>query len=333
MAGSSQQKLKLLYLYKILEERTDESNPLSASELIESLSEFGISAERKSIYADIKLLEEFGLDVCKSYSPKKGYFVGYRNFELPELRLLVDAVQSARFITQKKSRELIKKIEKLTSINQRKSLEKQIFVEDRLKCKNEEIYYNIDKIHEAISMSKKISFQYYQYDLNKEKKLKDSGRSYLISPYAMTWFDDHYYLVGNNSKYDNLSHYRVDRMCNISITEERIRDYSQVSEYKLYFNTADYSKKLYNMFPGEIEKVKIKFKSHLINAILDRFGMDVIIIKENEDAFYVITDLVVSEGFLAWLFIFGEDAKVISPESLVDRIHNKVKKMSCLYEK
>ncbi len=331
MAGSNQLKLKLLYLKKILSEQTDEDNPLSANELVEKLNLYGIIAERKSIYADIKLLEEFGLDICRSFSKKRGYFIGTHDFELPELRLLVDAIQSARFITQKKSRELIKKIERLTSKNQAKNLERQIFIEDRLKCQNEEIYYNIDKIHQAISISKKISFQYYQYDINKDKKLKDSGKLYIISPYAMTWFDDHYYLVGNNDRYNNLSHYRIDRMCNIIITEQGVRNFTEVSDYKYYFNTADYSKRLYNMFPGETEKVKIKFKNHLINAVLDRFGMDVTITKENEGEFCVIADLVVSDGFLAWLLIFGEDAKIIAPDNLIKKMQDKIRKIYALY--
>ena len=331
MAGSSNQKLKLLYLMKILMEQTDENHPLSVAELISELSKQGISAERKSIYNDLALLQEYGLDICKVHSKKHGYFLGSREFELPELRLLVDAVQSARFITPKKSKELIQKLERLTSINLSKNLHRQVYIEDRIKCTNEEIYYTIDKLHTAISTNMQVSFQYYEYDLNKNRWLRNGGMEYVVSPYAMTWFDDHYYLVGNLEKWNDLSHFRIDRMCNVNIMDRPRRNFEEVSRYKNSFNTADYSKKLYSMFPGDSERVKIRFAKHLVNAVLDRFGMDVSILPEDDNHFIVAAEIIPSEGFISWLFIFGNEAEVLAPLFLRNRIEEKIDSLRSIY--
>lgn len=331
MAGSSNQKLKLLYLMKIFMEQTDEDHPLAVAELISELSKQGIAAERKSIYNDLSLLQDYGLDICKVHSKTHGYFLGNREFELPELRLLVDAVQSARFITPRKSKELVQKLERLTSINLSKNLHRQVYIEDRIKCTNEEVYYTIDKLHTAISTNRQVSFQYYEYDLNKNRRLRNGGMEYVISPYAMTWFDDHYYLVGNMEKWNDLSHFRIDRMCSVSITDKPRRDFEEVSQYKNSFNTADYSKKLYSMFPGESEKIQIRFARHLVNAVLDRFGMDVSIVPEDDYHFIVTAEVIPSEGFISWLFIFGNDAEVLSPQTLRDKIKERIDKVRSIY--
>jgi predicted DNA-binding transcriptional regulator YafY len=331
MSGSHQQKLKLLYLYRILLEQTDEDNPMSASDLVKQLALHGINAERKSVYSDIRYIEDFGVDICKSHQPKQGYFVGARDFEMPELRLMIDAVQSAKFVTAKKARQLIKKIEKLTSLHQGKTLDKQVLIEDRQKCSNEEVYYNIDKIHEAISRNRMVAFKYFEYDINKRKQLKNRGLVYELSPFSMLWFDDRYYLIGNHDKYSNVSHYRIDRMSNVEIIDKPRRNSDEVSRYKNYFNTADYANTLFSMFSGSLERVKIRFRNHLINTVIDRFGVDVTITKEDNDWFSVLTDVRISEGFTSWLFLFGDEAEVVSPKNLRESIVKKINKLCSIY--
>lgn len=244
---------------------------------------------------------------------------------------MIDAIQSAKFITAKKSKELINKIEGLTSKRNAKKLEMQVFINDRIKYENEEIYYNVDKIHAAITDNKMISFQYYQYDINKQRVLRNSGMEYKVNPYALSWFDDHYYMIANYYKYDNLSHYRIDRICNVNVLEEPRRDFSELSSYKNYFNVADYSKKIYNMFSGTTEMVEIRFCNYLIDPVIDRFGVDIPVIKDGEEHFKIHSEVVVSDGFISWLMIYGNDVEVISPVSLRERIKEKADSISDLY--
>lgn len=332
MAGSSKSKFKLLYLSRILHEKSDDENSLTVEEIITELKKYDIDAERKSIYSDLRLLEEFGIDICRVQGRKYGYFIGNRDFEIPELRLMIDAIQSARFITPQKSKELIKKIEGLTSKNFSKKLETQVFINDRIKYDNEEIYYNVDKIHNAITENKMVSFKYYKYDLNKNREFRNGGMEYLVNPYALTWFDDNYYLVGNYHRYNNISHYRIDRICSVNVLDKPRRSFTELVDYKYYFNTADYSNKIYNMFSGELKTVDIRFENYLIDAVIDRFGVDVTLLKQDEESFIVHTQVVVSDGFISWLLIFGDDAEVIEPNSLRDMIKEKVSKINNLYK-
>jgi predicted DNA-binding transcriptional regulator YafY len=333
LAGNCNTKLKLLCLYTILEELTDEDHPITVNEIITELAKHGITAERKSIYSDIKLLEEYGMDICRvTHSRKHGYFLANRLFEVSELKLLIDAIQSARFITRKKTRELIKKFESLTSKNLSKNLHKHVFVNNRLKYDNEEIFYNIDKLHRAISNNKKISFKYYSYNIDKKRVMKRNGLSYIVNPYAMTWYDDNYYLIGNMDKWDDLAHFRVDRICGLEVLDECAKSFEKVSLYKNIFNTADYSKKIYYMFSGEVEKVRIRFSNGAINSVLDRFGMDTSVMKDGDEYFIVTAEIVPSDGFISWLYIFGEDAEVLSPESLREKVKHNINSIKRVYD-
>lgn len=332
MAGSSQIKLKMLYLLKILYEQSDEEKPLNINEIINELNKYGINAERKSIYNDLNLLEDFGIDICRIQGKSYGYFIGSREFELAELRLLIDAVQSAKFITSKKSKELIKKIGALTSENNARRLETQVFIHDRIKYDNEGIYYNVDKIYNAITENKMISFKYCKYDLNKNREWRNGGMEYLVNPYALTWSDDNYYLIGNYYKYDDISHYRIDRIDSVTILDKSRRSFMELVDYKHYFNTGDYSKKIYNMFSGELEAVDIRFKDYLIDAVIDRFGVNVTLLKQDEESFIVHTEAVISDGFISWLLIFGDGVEVIKPKVLRDMIKEKVEGIIKLYK-
>ncbi|MBR1743569.1 MAG: WYL domain-containing protein, partial [Lachnospiraceae bacterium] len=214
-------KLRLLYLLKILWEKTDEEHAVSILEIMEELSKYGVSTERKTIYRDMEHLREFGIDIITRQRGKNYYHLGHRGFELAELKLLVDSVQSAKFITEKKSKELIRKLEKLSSIWEAKTLQRQVIVAGRVKTDNERIYYNVDQIHTAISKDVQIEFQYFRWNLKKEKELRHGGKVYQISPWALCWAEENYYMIGFDAEYEELRHYRVDKMLDIRLTRSR----------------------------------------------------------------------------------------------------------------
>ena len=322
----SHQKLKLFYLMKILLEKTDEEHTITVPEMIAELGKLGISAERKSVYDDLEYLKLFGLDVCSRKTRTHDYFIGSREFELPELKLLVDSVQSSKFITHKKSMELISKIEKLTSESNAKKLHRQVFVTNRVKTVNETIYYNVDKIHDAIAANKQITFKYYDLDVNRKKVYRKNGDRYTESPVALTWDDENYYLITYKEKYDDFAHYRVDKMESIEITEEdRV-----LSEEP--FDLSAYSKTTFAMFGGEETEVSIKFENDLVGVVFDRFGTDVRIVKADEDHFICTVKVAVSPHFLSWIVSFGRRAKIMSPDYVVDEMYALIRESLENYE-
>ncbi|MBO4734077.1 MAG: WYL domain-containing protein, partial [Clostridia bacterium] len=250
MASGASQKLKLLYIIKILEEYSDEEHPLSSTFIIQKLEAYGISAERKAIYDDIECLQEFGLDIIKTRNPKAGYFLADREFELPEIYLLEDAVRTAHFISEKKTRDLCKKLDKKLSVHQLDRNKSGIYINTDGKTKNESIFYNIDTISRAIENRRKITFKYGVRQLNGRREIETVYKDRTVSPYALTWQDDHYYLICNYDKYDNLLHLRVDRMKSVAETDEQYRRFSEVSKYTDTFNVADYTQSLFDMFAG-----------------------------------------------------------------------------------
>lgn len=329
MPRSDKQKLKLMYLIKLFEERTDVSHGLSMTDIIEALSEEGITAERKSIYADISALNEFGFDIVKDNEGKACvYKLVERDFEIAELKLLVDAVQSSKFITESKSNKLIKKIEGLASNNEAKSLHRQVYVANRIKTTNESVYYNVDDIQKAISENHKVSFQYFQWNPNKEKELRHNGMRYEISPWALTWDDENYYMVGYDSKERKIKHYRVDKMLKIEIMADSKR------EGKVLFKDMDmavYSKKIFGMFGGVEETVVLECKNGISGVIIDRFGTEVDIIKRATDSFTVRVNVQISPQFLGWVFSLGENIKIISPDSVIERMRDEITRIRGIY--
>ncbi|OJU13142.1 MAG: WYL domain-containing protein [Clostridiales bacterium 43-6] len=328
MPKGNYQKLKLLYLMKILQDKTDEEHTMTVNEMIEELSQYGISAERKSIYDDLEILRQFGLDIAVRKSKTYDYFIASREFELPELKLLADAVASSKFITVKKSNELIKKIEGFAGVHQAKKLQRQVFVTNRVKTMNEQIYYNVDTIHTAIAQNKQIAFKYFQYTVDKEKQYRREGEKYIVSPYALSWDDENYYLIGFYEKYNDLSHFRVDKMEQIEITLENRMNIIGNEQ----FNVADYSKKVFSMFSGQEQRVKILFQNSLINVVIDRFGKDIFIEKINDIHFAVRLDIAISPTFFGWLFQFGNKAKIISPPSVIEEYKTTLLSAMDLYE-
>ncbi len=322
----SHQKLKLLYLMQILLEQTDEEHTITVPQMISELAKLGISAERKSIYDDLEYLQLFGLDICSNKTRTTNYYVASRDFELPELKLLVDSVQSSKFITHKKSMELISKIEKLSSRENAKTLQRQVFITNRVKTLNEQIYYNVDKIHDAIAANKQITFKYFDIDVDKQKVYRKNGDAYTESPVALTWDDENYYLIAYKEKYDNYTHYRVDKMETINITEENRR----LSDKP--FDLSEYSKKMFQMFGGEETAVSILFDNSLIGVVYDRFGIEVPITKEDDTHFVCHVKVAVSPQFLSWVFSFGDKAKIISPDSVIEEMCTLVQEVKSNYE-
>ena len=323
----SHQKLKMMYLAKILMDKTDEEHTITVPEMISELAKLGISAERKSIYDDLEYLQLFGLDICSNKTRTTNYYVASRDFELPELKLLVDSVQASKFITRKKSLELISKIEKLTSHENAKKLQRQVFITNRVKTVNEQIYYNVDKIHDAISANKQITFKYFDIDINKKKVYRKDGEVYTESPVALTWDDENYYRITYKEKYDSDTHYRVDKMEKIELTEN-----DRVLSDKP-FDLSEYSKTMFQMFNGEETDVSIEFENKLVGVVFDRFGADVPIIKSDEEHFICHVKVAVSPHFLSWVMSFGKMAKIISPDHVVEEMYKLARDIAEIYEK
>ena len=329
MSKSSGQKLKLLYVRDFLMENSDAEHPVTVKQIISDLDSHGISAERKSIYDDIESLRSYGMDIEQvSTGTLSGYYVASRHFELPELKLLVDSVQSSKFITQRKTNALIKKIETLASRYDAQRLQRQVYVANRVKTMNESIYYNVDAIHAGISENKKIHFKYYEYTVGKERRYRRDGAYYVVSPYALTWDDENYYMVAFDSDKGSIRHYRVDKMTNIATIDEPRDGMDAYRELDM----ALYAKKVFGMFSGEEQRVKLRFSNHLVGAVLDRLGQDVSIIPDGEEHFTVSADVVRSPQFFAWLCGFGADAQLIAPENAVRQMKEHISKIANLYQ-
>lgn len=325
MPKSPNQKLKLLYLAQILQKRTDEEHGLTVQQMIEALAEYGVSAERKSIYDDLEALRLFGMDIMSVQTRTHSYFLANREFELAELKLLADAVASSKFITEKKSTQLIKKIEGLASDYEAHQLQRQVLVSNRVKTMNEKVYYNVDAVHQAISAERQIKFRYFDYDVNKEKAYRDNGDFRTASPYALVWDDENYYMVAYYEKYETIAQFRIDKMESITVTEELC------VPRPAGFDVAAYSKKIFNMYGGEEETVKLKFDNSLIGVVLDRFGKDVPVEKLDERSFAVRVHVAVSPTFLGWLFQFGGRVAILSPQSLADEMRRQLEAVKALY--
>ena len=243
-------------------------------------------------------------------------------------------MQAANFITPKKTKELIKKIGTLCSKSQSTMLERQVYIEKRHKCLNEEIYYNIDIISRAIQSGKRINFIYSKRHLDVESGcVTTEEKEFCVSPYAMIWSNDHYYLIGNNQKYDNLMHTRIDRMKKVEIAEERARKFSEVSPYKNYFDSADYSGKIFNMFSGDTQTFEASCDSSILEEILDRFGTETSIrVGGSENRFLLTTKCVVSDGLVSWIMQFGDKIEVVEPKNLREQVKKKAQEISELYK-
>ena len=328
MPKDNNQKLKLLFLLKIMQEKTDDSHGLSSADIISLLLEYGIKVERKTLYSDIELLKDFGVDIYKEHIGRQYYYhMGSREFELPELKLLVDLVQSSKFITSKKSQKLINKIEKLTSNYEATQLQRQVYVSGRVKAENEKIYYAVDLIHNAINNDCRLRFQYFQWNIKKEKELRHNGKIYEVSPWALSWDNEKYYLIGYDDELKDIRHYRVDKIINIEISDKKRGGKSAFDS----FDISSYSKRIFGMYDGKEQKVKLRVKNGLVGVIIDRFGTDINIKKIDNTYFETVVDVLVSEQFLGWIIALGDNVKIVSPTEVVNDMKEMLKERAMLY--
>jgi len=312
MARSENQKLKLLYIKELMEEQTDEQHVISTQQIIEYLAAHDIKAERKSLYNDIACLQEFGMDILQKTGRNGGYYLASRDFELPELKLLVDAVQSSRFLTTKKSMQLIEKLSRMVSVHAAGSLKRQVVVSGRVKTMNESIYYNVDRLHDAIAQNQQIRFHYTEWGLDGQRHNRPG--IYIASPYHLIWDDENYYLVAHSQRH-GITHYRVDKMADIEPTGEKRYMAPEARE----LNSASYGKNIFGMFGGETTTVRMRFHRSLTGVVIDRFGRDTMLIPDGPEHFVFSMDIAVSPLFLGWLAGFGERAKILSPQRVIDQ--------------
>lgn len=327
MSKGANQKLKLLYLTKIFREQTDEEHMLTIAEIIKKLSAYDFSADRKTLYTDFEELRHFGLDIISQQIGRQHYYyLGAREFELPELKLLVDSVQSAKFITAQKSQKLIKKLEGLVSKYEATQLQRQVYITGRVKTMNESIYYNVDKLHAALSADAQIQFQYYQWNVKKEMELRRGGKLYQVSPWGLMWDDEYYYLVAYDAETDKIKHYRVDKMLRIQITDQKRAGKGRYQS----FNLPDYTKRIFGMFSGEETKVTLEADNSMAGVLIDRFGKDIMLIPQDGGRFRATVDVAISDQFLGWIVALGT-VKIVGPEAVVEKMQAKVSNLIADY--
>ena len=327
MAKSSNQKLKLICLAKILNEQTDEAHPMTVQDMIGELEKYDICAERKSIYDDIEALRTFGMDIVQVKSRSTGYYIGQRPFELAELKLLVDSVQSSKFITEKKTLSLIRKIEGLTSRHEAQLLQRQVYVRNRVKSMNESVYYNVDTLSNAISSDRQIHFRYFEYAATKQRRFRRNGEFYRVSPFALMCDNENYYMLAYDPDALQLRHYRVDKMTDISVLDERRLGKEAFAREDM----ATHGKRIFGMFSGSECMVQLRFAEHLCGAVIDRFGKEAFIISAGDGTFTVSAQVAVSPQFFAWVFGFGKDAEIVSPPEVRQQMRDFARGVADIY--
>ena len=306
----SQGKLRILYIMKILLKKTDERHTMSSADIDKELRRYGMSIDRKTVYNDVETLKAFGMDILQAKGTNSGYYIGRRNFELPELKLLVDAVQASKFISRRKSEELIGKLEGLAGEHDARKLQRNVFIYNRPKTGNETVYYNVDQTHTAIMENRQIQYQYAEWTMQKELKPRKKGAVYTVSPWSLTWDDANYYLIAYDEDADCIKHYRVDKMQQICVTrkerigKERFQD----------FDLVEFSKKTFSMYGGHDEEVTLQCDQDIIGVILDRFGTDVMIVPAEDKQFRVRILAAVSPQFFGWVTGIGSKLCIVAPE-------------------
>jgi len=329
MTEPSNQKLKLLYILDIFRRETDEEHPISANDIVFLLEKKGVTAERKSVYRDICALKEFGMDFIETRIPKRGWFLASREFELAEVRLLIDAVQNARFITHKKTNELTAKLQTLMSNYQARNFGRKPLMGKRVKYSNEEILYSINNIHMAICNKRKIAFKYSHKTIKNGAKATTPSKEYVVSPFAMTWVNDHYYLIGNTARHP-IAHFRLDRIKKVNLLPDRASSFKDVTEYRDFFDVSDYVSKSVNMFSGELIKMRARCALAMTEVILDYFGDNITIESSDSDEFTFLVEVAQSRGLVSWIMSI-EALEVLEPAGLRNMIADRVNALNHIY--
>ena len=312
MPKSDNQKLKILYILDYLQAHSNEKHPVRTADLIAMLDRnHNIRCDRKTVYSDIAALQEYGVDIVSLAGKNGGYYIASRNFELPELKLLIDAVQSSRYLTEKKSRELIEKLCSQCNEQDAKLMRRTVLVSGRVKSMNETIYYNVDAIQEAIAQNKQISFRYFDWDFGGKRKYRD--KEYLASPYGLCQDNENCYLLAFSSRY-GITSYRVDRMTDIQLTEDNRIPCPELTGKALH----DHANRLFQMYSGDAVDVKMRFHRSLLNVVIDRFGKDTMLIPDGEEWFNFTVKIAISPMFLSWVIGFGAKARILYPQSVAD---------------
>ncbi|MBQ6475931.1 MAG: WYL domain-containing protein [Clostridia bacterium] len=322
------QKLKMLYLVRIFTEETDDDHGLTIQQIGEKLAAYGANANRKTLYTDLEELQNYGLDIIPEQNGRNVYYhLGSRDFELPELKLLVDSVQSAKFITDRKSAELIRKLESLASKYDAKKLHRHVSIAGRVKTMNESVYYNVDRVQEAILEDKKIRFRYWRWNVKKQMELRRDGAWYVVSPWELMWDNENYYLVAFDSLDQRIKHFRVDKMLRISTLDEARDGKKEFSG----FSMPKYSKSLFSVYGGEEMNVTIEARNDMVGVLIDRFGKDIIINPKDAEHFEVSVRVAVSNPFLGWIISLGEGVRITGPETVVERMREEVRRLKGQY--
>ena len=313
MPKSDNQKLKIFYILDYLERNSNETNPIRASELISMLDRnHNIRCDRKTVYSDVAALQDYGIDIVSVPGKNGGYYVASRNFELPELKLLIDAVQSSRYLTEKKSKELIEKLCSQCNEQDAKLMRRTVLVSGRVKSMNETIYYNVDAIQEAIAQNKQIAFRYFDWDFGGKRKYRE--KEYLASPYGLCQDHENCYLLAFSERH-GITSYRVDRMTDIHLTEDARVPCPELTGKALH----DHAKRLFQMFSGDALDVKMRFHKSLLNVVIDRFGKDTMLIPDGDEWFNFTVKVAISPMFLSWVIGFGAKAKILHPQSVAEQ--------------
>ena len=329
MTKGDNQKLKLLYLKEILMRETDDQHSLTLPQIVKRLNDCGVNAERKTLYTDFEELRRYGLDIIGEQTRRNYYYhIGNRDFELPELKLLVDSVQSAKFMTDKKSKTLIKKLEGMASKYEARKLHRQVVISGRVKTMNESIYFNVDKLHEAIGCDSQIQFKYFQWNVKKEMELRKGGAWYTVSPWALMWDDENYYLVGYDGEEEKIKHYRVDKMLMISLLNKKREGKDKFRE----FNMPRYNKSLFGMYGGEEVQITLEAKNEFAGVLIDRFGKEIIIRQVDDKHFRTVVNVAVSNQFFGWIMSLGSGVRIVAPESVVEQMRKEIQLLNEMYE-
>ena len=320
-------KLRILYLYQHLVQHTDAEHTLSTAELMKILKEdYSFKVSRNTISDDLAMLHDCGLHIEHYESTQNKYYYDGHVYELPELKVLVDAIASSKFITQRKSSELIRKLESQASVHQARQLQRQVYVDRRVKSMNESVYYTIDKLHTAIANRKAVTFKYFEYNVKKEKVFRREGKRYTVSPLGLIWDNENYYLAGYDHRSCEMRHYRVDKMAELAVTCLPLEGADGG------FDIASYAQKHFGMFSGREGQVTLRCRNSLVGVVLDRFGRDAILVPDGEEHFTVTVPAVVSPQFLGWVFGLGDGVQILRPDWAAEELKRQLAAVAALYQ-